>query len=382
MKVLFGIHEAANNIYDFADALKEEYEVDTIAIQNPYYKDNNYTYLVPVPEWKNRYFRYFYYSLVLNFYFFQLFRKYDIFVYIWTTTFLPFKLDWVILKWLGKKVIVINCGSDVRYRPIHYHIAIEKGGPFLSKEKSTYDNYVNGMRGIRSFLDTLLTQKVEEYLGVIIVSLRTQATFQKKDCFVFRLPTRRLCEGLKAPSDTPLIIHAPSNPVFKGTQYVLRAIERLRSEGYKFAFECIVNKPNSYVLEKLRNADIAIDQPGAWIGKFAAEALACGCVVFGGNCAEYAGFDKKSPVIQFLSDEEQLYRDLKEIIVDIKLRQELMAKSYAYWQEHYSPESARSYFRGLLDGTAPKTLPWPDQKEMLLRYADSPLRKIIIKLLY
>ncbi len=382
MNVLIGINEIANNIFEFAGALKEEYNVDTVALKNPYYSENKYTHIISAPEWKSRCFRSLGFNLVLAYYFLRVFYKYDVFVYVWKTTFLPFKLDWFILRWLGKKVIVFNCGDEVRYRPIHYHIAIEKKGPFDSEDKTTYDNYVNGQQGTKSFLHRFYIQKMEELSGVSIVSVRTQATFQGKECFLFRHPTRKLLDEEKITGDIPLIIHAPSDPVFKGTRYVLGAIERLRAEGYKFAFECIQNKPNSYVLAKLKEADIAIDQPGAWLGKFATEALACGCVVFGGNCAEYAGFAEKSPVLQFSPDEELLYQELKKVIVDKKLRQEIMSQSYAYWQEYYSPESFRRYFRGLLTGTAPKTSPWPDHKEMLLRYADSPLRKIIIKLLY
>jgi glycosyltransferase involved in cell wall biosynthesis len=382
MKILIGIREIANNIYEFAEALKEEHEVDTFAIKNRFYADNRYTHIISPPQWKNRYFRFLGFNLLLAYYFFRLFSKYDVFVYVWTTSFLPFKLDWFILRWLGKKVIVYNCGGDVRYRPIHYYIAVEKGGPFASPKNATYDNYVGETQGTRIFLASFFAQKMEELSGAAVVSARTQATFQGKDCFVPCHLIVRMMAGEKRAGDRPLILHAPSDPELKGTRYVLAAVERLQAEGYEITFECIQNKPNAYVRERLIDADIVIDQPGAWIGKFAAEALACGCVVFGGNCAKYAGFPDKSPVIQFSPDENLLYENLKRIITDKELRQKTMAASYAYWQENYSPESFRYYFRGLLDGTVPRIPPWPDQREMLLKYADSTFSRLIIKMFY
>jgi glycosyltransferase involved in cell wall biosynthesis len=84
-------------------------------------------------------------------------------------------------------------------------------------------------------------------------------------------------------SDIPKIVHAPSDPVLKGTSIIRLALTRLRSENYCFDYIEITGQNNDRVIEALMKSQIVIDQlGGCGIGLFALEAMACGNVLLSG----------------------------------------------------------------------------------------------------
>jgi len=63
-----------------------------------------------------------------------------------------------------------------------------------------------------------------------------------------------------SPTDEPLIVHAPSNGEVKGTSIILKAIEELLSENFKFKFKLIQGMNHQQAIEWYKRADIIIDQ--------------------------------------------------------------------------------------------------------------------------
>ena len=61
----------------------------------------------------------------------------------------------------------------------------------------------------------------------------------------------------------PVILHAPTDRVRKGTDIILQAIEMVRSNGYEFEFRLIENKSQEEVIHEIACSDIVIDQVGA-----------------------------------------------------------------------------------------------------------------------
>ena len=81
----------------------------------------------------------------------------------------------------------------------------------------------------------------------------------------------------KQPSDTPVVLHAPSHRGAKGTSYILDAVGRLKAEGISFEFILVENLPNSEARKLYERADLIIDQLLAgWYGGLAVEAMALG----------------------------------------------------------------------------------------------------------
>jgi len=373
-RVFIGFHEIANVIQSISECLAETYSsVRAVIITNPFYGMEN------VPRKQNLLLKYFQgdrgirtllFECILPFRLITEIVKNDLFVIIWNRSFMPLSIDYLLLKLAGKQLVLIHCGDDVRYRPMQRIIDAEVGHrSWPSAEASLYQ-----------FFMSLYYQTLSESLASVI-SHPDQSTFQSGALFHFRFPQKALLAESKRASVRPLILHCPSDRSVKGTDVVLSAIHDLREQGLKFDFELIENSSNEYVLERMKNADIVVDQPSVWIGRVAVEAMAAGCCVVGGNRSMYMQrFD--SPVVQFEPNAGQLAAALKELIVNAEVRQSKMNECFSFWKAHYSYEEYAKYFQAVTRGTAPAFLPRPDQKRFLLRGASSWLERWVVRLGY
>ena len=80
--------------------------------------------------------------------------------------------------------------------------------------------------------------------------------------------------------DRPVVVHAPSNPLIKGTPAVRAAIETLRAEGRDFEYVELQGVDNDTVLAELDRAHIVLNQFYAFVpGVFGIEAMARRCAV-------------------------------------------------------------------------------------------------------
>ena len=309
-------------------------------------------------------------SFYLIVFFLPLLYRHDVFIMVWEKSFLPFSLDAILIRLAGKRLIFMNCGDDVRFRPLQRKIDAVFG-PYRCPDEKW-----NGAR----FLKKIYRQTFCEIFGVVI-SMRDQATFQKKSLYFFRFPQCELLPKAKKASNVPLIVHCPSDPRFKRTDVVLAAIEILQAEGLAFEFELIQNKTNDQVLEKLRAADIVIDQPWIWVARLAVEALAMGCCVVGGNRPSYTN-RTDSPVIQFEPYAKDLANTLRVLILDKNLRQEKMVACYNFWKDHYSYSAYILFFEQLLQGRADQFFAAPDHKKILKENTHCLFERGLISLSY
>jgi hypothetical protein len=80
--------------------------------------------------------------------------------------------------------------------------------------------------------------------------------------------------------ERPVLVHAPSSPVVKGTQLVRAAITELREDGYDIEYVELVRLPNSEVRAALARAHIVLNEFYASMpGVFGVEAMAAGAVL-------------------------------------------------------------------------------------------------------
>ena len=101
---------------------------------------------------------------------------------------------------------------------------------------------------------------------------------RKTYTFGLSTPTQSGTLGTRAPEGKKLRVgHAPNHPHFKGTAYLLTAIERLRSEGLDIELVRVQGVPNSEVLRLFAGVDIVVEQLiGGFHGYTALEAMALG----------------------------------------------------------------------------------------------------------
>ena len=101
-------------------------------------------------------------------------------------------------------------------------------------------------------------------------------------------------------NNVPTIIHAPSDPILKGTPLIRYGLGKLQKAGYKFKYIELMEKANNVVLAELESSHIVIDKIcGGGIGLFPLEAMASGNVVLGvANIDYHISRGEDCPVIQ------------------------------------------------------------------------------------
>ena len=271
------------------------------------------------------------------------FIHHDAFIFLYGDTLLPYNLDLPILKMLGKKTIMWFIGSDIRYYEA-YEAAAKKAG--LKYYVGIYDD--------RKKLSNLKAKKrmirrVERYVDYI-TSFPNISQLLTRKYYYFSVPVDiRNIRYNNTPNPKPLVVHAPSDDIKKGTSYVVEAVEQLKKEGYDFEFCLFRNSPNKVVRETLSRADIAVDQLFATApGMFALESMAAGCAVLGGNIPQFSGFPQELPIIH--TDPDNIYQNLKLLLENPELRRELGEKGRKYVEKYHDARKVASDILQLLSG--------------------------------
>ena len=86
----------------------------------------------------------------------------------------------------------------------------------------------------------------------------------------------RFTPSSRGGGDRVKILHAPSDPTIKGSEYIIAAVERLKAR-YPIDFVLVKGLPHSEAIKLYAQADLVIDQTLAgWYGGFAVETMAMG----------------------------------------------------------------------------------------------------------
>jgi hypothetical protein len=133
------------------------------------------------------------------------------------------------------------------------------------------------------------------------------------------------------PSDRerPIVVHAPSDRVKKGTEFVIAACEELPVE-----LDIVEGLPHEQARERYARADIVVDQMNAgWHGVFALEAMALGKPVvlhLKQDVVEQAerAYGTQVPLVP--ATKETLVDALRPLVDSPALRREIGAASRAY----------------------------------------------------
>ena len=133
------------------------------------------------------------------------------------------------------------------------------------------------------------------------------------------------------PSDRerPIVVHAPSDRVKKGTEFVIAACEELPVE-----LDIVEGLPHEQARERYARADIVVDQLNAgWHGVFALEAMALGKPVvlhLKQDVVEQAerAYGTKVPLVP--ATKETLVEALRPLVESPALRREIGTASRAY----------------------------------------------------
>lgn len=257
----------------------------------------------------------------------------DVFLFI-DNTFYGDNSDLVKIKKAGKKIVSILTGDDCRWYGAMKQ-EFERYGMQAVDYPEEYDLSLRSMEGRLRYL------RVCEKYADIIFSLPNQAQLALRPYHAWRLPidTKRFKINTKQHA-IPTIVHAPSSRAFKGTKYILSAIERLKSEGIAFQFEMVENLPNEEALIRYYESDIIVSQvmcPSG--GRLALEGLAMGKVVLS-KMGFDNGYDEKFPDPCPIVDvsPQTIYDRLKEVILDLSFREKRALEGPKYIDQYFSCE--------------------------------------------
>ena len=139
-------------------------------------------------------------------------------------------------------------------------------------------------------------------------------------------------------STTPVqVVHAPNHRGFKGSQYLIAAVEQLQAEGLPVELKLVERVPNRQALEIYRTADIIFDQCLiGFHGYFALEAMAMGkpVMVFIRDPERYLIHPEECPFVN--SPKGEVESILRNLIQDRQRLHELGLQGRRYVERYFS----------------------------------------------
>ena len=151
------------------------------------------------------------------------------------------------------------------------------------------------------------------------------------------------------------VIHTPNHRGFKGTEFLVQAVDELRSEGLQVKLQLLERVPNAEVRRLMPESDILAEQFIATAYALSGiEGMASGLPVMANLESEYYtrvfrrySFLNECPI--FSTTPETLKDNLRVLITNPKLREELGRAGRTYVEKYHSLNEARHLFGSIYD---------------------------------
>jgi glycosyltransferase involved in cell wall biosynthesis len=285
--------------------------------------------------------------------------KFDVFVLQGRTSFInvfrfpvkPRFLDLAVLKLFRKKIIYVFHGTDSRPAYINGAIGTRR---LNARQLIQY-----GRRQARD------VRTIEKYADAILhYPLNTH--FHRKRIisheFIGRPVFIAHAIGEPKPAEAGLsvkIVHAPSDPVGKGSERIREIIERLRQKGHPIDFIELVDKTNEEVKDSLQKCDFLVDQLyyDVAISYLATEAAFLGKPAVIGSYAKDE-LPKTAPGAVWppvhMCAPDDMEQAIEKMITDSKLRRRLGAQAREFVEKHYGPKRVAENFLRVIGQDVPR----------------------------
>ena len=254
-----------------------------------------------------------------------------------------------LIKFFVKKRFVWYTGSDIRDPNIE--LAINPFFKFAWEDKNyEYKNW-------ESSKNSKNTQLIFSRYGFNAI-VWDQYPFIDKDFFdtYSVVPHASLSSTgiMNANNRKKIIIHAPTAPVAKGSQFIIAAIEKLKQRRNDFEFLLLQNMSNQEYQSTLKTADILIDQLiwGAY-GVAAQQALQSGKIVVAYLLEDRLKniYGKGCPIINANIDNIET---VLEQLLDLDDMTELKNRSFEYYTKMHSPLQVASKVMSIINNIKQK----------------------------
>jgi glycosyltransferase involved in cell wall biosynthesis len=253
-----------------------------------------------------------------------------------------------LLRLLRKRIVIVFFGTDVRPS---YLDGIE-----ARSRNATPAKLVEWTRAKRDRI-----RKVERY-AMAIVSHGPDSQLLSRDFVAWLsigIPTP--LRGAAQPrADGPLrILHAPSNPLAKGTQAIRDAIDALRREGLAIEYRELQGVSNEAVANAIAAADVIVDQlySDTPMAVLASEAAAAGRPAVVGSLDWQAVLDdvpaeSLPPTIR--CEPGSIAETLRELARSPAMAIAAGHRARAFVRDRWSPEAVARRYLAIVEGTAPR----------------------------
>jgi hypothetical protein len=270
--------------------------------------------------------------------------SYDVFIYFWSNGFLlDREYEFRFLKRKNKKIITIFNGSDIR-------------SPSKLREKLNKLEY----DGFLDYVDVYISKGYEEkkkriaalsdkYADLCFSCSIDQASYlTSKQYFVpyaYDIKDFNRNDDKFDKNQVIKILHAPSNPLIKGTPLVRAAIKKLKLEGYRFEYKELMGVSNTKVLEELGSCHIVLNQFYAFApGVFGVESLANHtAVLMSADPDIETGLPQDAKGAWMITKYWQVYDNLKFLLDNPEEIKKYADTGYDFALNHYTYEKASEY---------------------------------------
>ena len=273
-------------------------------------------------------------------------RRFDVFVFASGESFFRrHDLPW--LKRLGKRIVVVYHGSDLRPPYMDGPSIGNASGLSIEQCASLAERRKGNVRLLELQADAIVSHPLyshfleRPYVRYLSVGL----------------PVLDLPAGVTNPEAATRIrvLHSPSDPDAKGSARIRAAAEELAGEGLPIDYVEVSGQPHAVVLDELVKADLVVDQlySDTPMAGFAAEAASFGRPVIVGSCA-WAEIRRAVPrpdsaPVRACAPGE-ISSAIRELALDPIARRELGERGRAFAVARCAPaEVARRFLRVLED---------------------------------
>lgn len=315
---------------------------------------------------------------------------YDVLVFCSYRTLLHFH-DLPVLKLFNKKVIFVFFGTDTRPAYISGNLIIQN---VLKDGKIENIDFV--------YSDCLEKKKlikiIEKYSDFIINHPPT-SFFHKKPFILWsilgfpfwdgKLKNIPVASGSEN-KNSIRILHAPSNPLAKGSSLIEEALTRLKEKGYPIEFIKIFNRTNKEVLEEISKCDLVIDELYSDIplGGLGTEAAFFGKpTINGGYYFEFIRNDYPDSAIppSVFCSPEKIEEAIESLLLDSGLRKRIGNESMDFVINNWESEKVAKKYIQLINNDFPESWYYdPSHCKYIFGYGQSreQLKRVIEALLH
>ncbi|MGP1907710.1 glycosyltransferase family 4 protein [Metabacillus sp. JX24] len=254
----------------------------------------------------------------------QLIADYDLFHFHYNTTMCKSYSDLEKIHALGKKMVMHHWGNDVRF-----HEQAKEKNPFAYTGDSPPNEVMHErLTKVSSFISEAIVQDYEVYEYV-------KEYYQKVHVLPIAIDLTHFKPAYPSKDKkVPLILHAPTNPDFKGTRHVEAAIEKLR-ETYEFTYKRIEKMNHDEVISLYKEADIIVDQIlcGSY-GLLSVESMALGKPVVTFIRPDLVPtFPDTLPIVN--ANPETVYHAVERLLKFPELREDIGRQGRKYAEENH-----------------------------------------------